>query len=169
MPIDSSTLISITSTIDPTLIRDIDINSDEFRSFMVSLIENINSISLAVNDKDVGIYSEGEILSGQKFFPVSTNKVDRATRRKVIDFGALPNTTTKSVAHGLDITWGYIFTRIYAVASDTTGLTRLPIPYASATAADIIELWSDGTNINIKTGKDRTAFDTTYVVIEYLT
>lgn len=168
MPIDSSTLISITNTIDPALIRDIDINSSEFRNFMVSLIENINSISLAVNEKDIGIYSEYEIITGQKYFPVS-RKIERATKRKVIDFGALPNTTTKSVAHGLDTTWGYIFTRIYAVASDTTGLTRLPIPYASSTAADIIELWADGTNINIKTGKDQTAFDTTYVVIEYLT
>ena len=168
MPIDSSTLISITNTIDPELMRGINLNSEEFRKFMVSLIENVNSISLALNDKDIGVYSEYEILTGQKYFPIANNKIQRAGKRRVIDFGVLPNAATKSVPHGLDTTWGYIFTRVDAVASDTTGLTRLPIPYASSTAADIIELWSDATNINIKTGKDRTAFDTTYVVIEYL-
>ena len=165
---DSSTLIYLTNTLDTSLVRTMDVKSEEFKTFLVSLIENINLIITAVNDKDNAIYSEFETLSGQKYFPLEKN-IERATKRKVIDFGALPNSTTKTVAHGLDSTWGYIFTRIYCVASDTTGLTRLPIPYASSTSADIIELYVDSTNINIKTGKDRTSFDTTYVVIEYLT
>lgn len=165
--IDSSTLISITNSLDPSLLSGMDLNSSEFRKFMISLVENINSISVALSDKDVGIYSEFEILSGQKYFPLSGG-TQRATYRKVIDFGALPNTTTKTVAHGLDSAWAYKFTRIYCVSSDSTSKVYVPIPYASSTTADIIELWVDSTNINIKTGKDRTAFDTTYVVIEYL-
>ena len=164
---DSSTLIPISSVIDPSLLRDLDPQSPEFKRFMVSLVENVNSILLAVNAKDVGIYNNEETLTGQNYFDDDRNE-QRPVYRKVIDFGALPDTANKTVAHGLDAAWEYKFTRIYGVASDSTNKVYLPIPYATATAIDIIELYVDSTNINITTGKDRTSFDTTYVVIEYI-
>lgn len=164
---DSSTLIPISNIVDPSLLRDMDIKSDEFKRYMVSLVENVNSILLAVNAKDVGIYNNEETITGQNYFNDDKNE-QRPVYRKVIDFGALPNTAIKTVAHGLDAAWEYKFTRIYGVASDSTNKIYIPIPYSSSTAADIIELYVDSTNINITTGKDRTSFDTTYVVVEYL-
>ena len=167
MALDSSTFIPISNVLDTSLIKDMDPKSPEFKRFMVSLVDNVNSILLAVNSKDVGIYNDQETLSGQSYFNDDKNE-QRPVYRKVINFGALPNTANKQVAHGLDSTWEYKFTRIYGVASDSTNKIYLPIPYATATAADIIELYVDATNINITTGKDRTSFDTTYIVIEYL-
>ena len=164
---DSSTLIPISNIVDPALLRDMDIKSPEFKRYMVSLVENVNSILLAVNAKDVGIYNNEETLTGQNYFDDDKNE-QRPVYRKVVDFGALPNTANKAVAHGLDAAWEYKFTRIYGVTSDSTNKDYLPIPYATATAIDIIELYVDNTNINITTGKDRTSFDTTYVVLEYL-
>ena len=169
MALDDSTLIPISNTIDASLLEDMDVNSPEFKRFLVSLIENVDSLLLAVNAKDIGIYNDSETVTGQKFFDDNDDEnIQRPVYRKVINFGALPNTANKQVAHSLDSTWNYKFTRIYGVASDSTNQDYLPIPYATATAADIIELYVDNTYINITTGKDRTSFDTTYVVIEYI-
>ena len=60
------------------------------------------------------------------------------------------------------------FTRVYATASDTTGFNYIPVPYASSTAANNIELNVNGTNVNIITGSNRSNFNICYVVLEYL-
>lgn len=140
-----------------------------------NLYRNVNSIILAVNAKDTGIYELTEFINGQVFFsnPALTSltpqtPTQRQVFRKVINFGALPNTGTTSVAHGIAPDSTFTFTRIYGTASDTTGLTYIPLPYASSTAANNIEIHIDVTNVNIITGIDRTAFDTTYVILEYL-
>ena len=87
----------------------------------------------------------------------------------VINFGALPNAGTKSVPHNIPINGSYTFTRIYGAASDTTGLNYIPLPYASPTAANNIELNLDATNVNIITGSNRSNFNITYVIVEYIT
>lgn len=166
MALDSSTLIPISNVLDAEALRDLDPKSNEFKLFMVSLAENVNSLLLAVNSKDVGIYNNEETLTGQNYFDDDRNE-NRPIYRKVIDFGALPDTANKQVKHGLDTTWEYKFTRIYGVSSDSANKIYLPIPYATATAIDIIELYVDNTYVNITTGKNRASFDTTYVVLEY--
>jgi len=166
MALDSSTLIPISNVLDPEALKDLDPKSAEFKRFIVLLAENVNSILLAVNSKDVGIYNNEETLTGQNYFDNDRNE-KRPVYRKVIDFGALPSTANKQVAHGLDKTWEYKFTRIYGVSSDSANKTYLPIPYATATAIDVIELYVDDTYVNITTGKNRASFDTTYVVLEY--
>ena len=165
--LDSSTLIPVSNVIDTSIIKNMKTDSPEFKRFMISLVENVNSILLAVNAKDVGIYNDKETLTGQNFFSKEDDNIQRPVFRRVIDFGALPDTTNKQVAHELDSTWSYKFTRIYAVTSDSANKDYLPIPYATSTAIDIIELFVDDTYVNITTGKDRTSFDTTYCVIEY--
>jgi len=139
------------------------------------LYRNVNSIILAVNAKDTGIYELTEFVNGQCFFSnpsLSSTSAETPTPRqvfrKVINFGALPNTTSKSVAHSIAPDSNFTFTRIYATASDTSGISYLPIPYASGTTANIIELSVDGTNVVITTGSDRTAYTVCYVVLEYI-
>lgn len=85
----------------------------------------------------------------------------------VVDFGALPNTGTKSVPHNITVTGSTIWTRYYATAT-YPGSSGIPIPYASPTLANNIEINVDATNVNITTGSDRTAYTTTYVILEYL-
>ncbi len=134
----------------------------------------INQMSLALNTKDSGYYALTEFINGQVWFPdpaltssTSLAPTLRQVYRKVINTGTLANSGTTTTAHGLTITAGFSFTRIYGAATDPS-TTFIPLPYASPVLADNIELWVDAVNVNIKTGKDRTGFTTSYVIVEYI-
>lgn len=153
------------------------VNSDEFKELIVKLYQFINNISLSINIRDAGYYTLTEFINGQLFFPnpnlnsgTQQNPVYRQAFRKIINFGSLPNAGTKSVPHDLVFAQPttYSFTRIYAAASDQTGNNFIPIPYASSTLANNIELRVDNTNVIITTGSNRTNFTLCYVVLEYI-
>jgi len=163
--------IPTTSVFELDQLRDVDVKSDSFKELLVRLYQNVNNIALALNKKDSGYYVEEEFVNGQVFpAPTGTSNSQEGIQafRKVVKFGALPNTTTKTVAHGLTITDNFNFTRIYGAATKPTTKEYLPLPYASTTAANSIELWVDVTNINIKTALDYSAYTTTWIIIEYL-
>lgn len=156
-------------------LNDIEDIDPRLRELLVRLYQNLNNMALLLNIKDSGYYTQQEFVNSQLWFqnPVltstsSTNPSFRQVYRLVINFGALPNTATKSVAHNLRITPGYTFTRIYGAASDTTGFNYIPIPYASPVLANNIELRVDTTNVIITTGSNRSNFNITYVILEYL-
>jgi hypothetical protein len=115
-----------------------------------------------LNLKEIAIYDTAEFLNGQQWFDPTTPLKSRTAFRKVIDFGSLPNATTKSVAHG--ITNVTLFTRIYGAA--TNGSVYIPIPFASV-LAEPIEIYVDATDVSIAANIDRSGF-TAYVVLEYL-
>lgn len=170
--------VPTTNVWDVSEIYQTDVTSPQFKELLVRLYQNLNLISLSLNTRDAGFYVQEEFVCGQIYYPNPANSSTTGTKpagaefrqvfRKVIEFGALPNTATKSVAHGLTITTGYTFTRIYATASDTATPMFIPIPFASSTAADIISIDVDGTNVNITTASDKTAYTVTYVVLEYI-
>jgi len=139
-------------------------------NFLTQLYYALNSISLLLNIKDTGQYSPQEFTCGQQYvFNQNPNQVIR----KVIDFGALPNTAAKSVAHGIGTAGAggtikdYTFTRIYGASSDPTNRLFIPLPYASTTLANGVELSLSDTNVVVTTGIDRSAFTKTYIVIEW--
>lgn len=149
--------------------------SEPFKDILVRLYQNLNNMSLSLNARDTGYYDTQEFLNSQVFFPnpafnssTGTVATYRAVFRKVINFGALPNATSKSVAHGITCLKSTSFTRIYATATDPVALAYIPLPYASPVLARAIELSVDGTNVTITTGSDRTAFTICYVILEYL-
>lgn len=163
-----------TDIFDVSMIYGMDINSQEFKEFLVRLRQSINDIAMVLNMKDTGFYYLQEILNGQVYFSdpnlsstTATLPVPRSVFRKVIDFGTLPNATNKSVAHGLTITGGFSFTRIYGAATDPS-TAYIPLPYASTTLNQNIQVDVDGTNVTITTGIDRTGFTTAYIVLEYI-
>jgi len=156
-------------------LQQVDVKSPEFKELLVRLYQNVNNIALVLNIKDTGQYQLSEYVNGQVFFSnplvvagTGQPTEDRQVMRKVINFGALPNAGTKSVAHGITCTPRTTFTRIYGAASDTTGFNYIPLPYASPTLVNNIELNLDATNVNIITGSNRTNFNITYVIVEYL-
>lgn len=172
---DLGAFLPTTTIFDRPLIESLDVNSQEFKDFLIQLYQTTNNAAQAINEKDTGFYVDTEFVNGQMWFPnpnlsstTSQSPQLRQVFRKVINFGALPNATSKTAAHGIGPTSVFTFTRIYGTASDTTGLTYLPIPYAHATAANIIRIDVDATNVTITTGIDRTAYDTCYVVLEYI-
>lgn len=156
-------------------LHQIEVTSPEFKQLMVDLYQNINNIAISLNSRDSGYYPITQFINGQLFFPnpeytTSTNtQVLRQVFRQVVICGALPNATTKSVAHGIDINEAYTFTRIYGCATDPINLLYVPLPYASNTANDNIELSVDATNVVITTASDWTAYTITNVVLEWVT
>lgn len=167
--------VPTTNVWDVEQLQSVNVNSPEFKELLVRLYQNINLIALAVNKKDSAYYDVQEFVNGQSFFPdpllnsnSATTPSYRQVYRLVINFGVLPNTTAKAIAHNLTINPGYTFTRIYGAASDTTNKTYIPLPYASPTAANNIELSVDATNVTVTTGSNRSNYSTTYVVLEYM-
>jgi len=158
-------------------IEDININSPEFRDFLIRLRLMLNNHANTLNIKDTGIYDPQEFVNGQVWFPDPTlgsstaqKPVERQVYRTVVNFGALPNTATKTVAH--NITFPTISTltatRIYGASTDPVAQIQIPLPYSSPTLVNNIELYFNATNVVITTGANYSAYTTTYIVLEYI-
>ena len=88
--------------------------------------------------------------------------------RKVVDFGQLPNATTKSVAHNINNLDFIVNAWAVAKRIDNGDITYFPINQARAdTYENSIGLYLSQNNISIQTGIDRSNTNITYVVIEY--
>ena len=140
----------------------------------IALLNKINEIINILNLKVNGIYSTLEFDTGKLYFPSpNISSIDnqqvlpRNVYGRVVNFGALPSSTTKTVAHGININPELIFIDIYGCATNT-GVGGKKLPYASPVLNDNIEIWPDATYVNIKTAKDYSAYTVCYVVIEYI-
>lgn len=154
--------VESTDVFDIDLLESIDVTEPAFKELLVRLYQNINRIRLSLNLKDSAYYVENEFLNGQVFFQ------DQQAFRTLINFGALPASTTKSVAHGINVTNSFSFTRIYGCASNQIDMQYIPLPYASPTSVNNIQLDVDETNVTITTGIDYSAYTVTYVILEYI-
>lgn len=145
---------------------------DDWAEANLILTDYFRNLVDALNDKEIAQYNTVELVTGQKWFTPGDATKLRYVYRKIIDFGALPNAATKSVAHGITTTATTVFTRIYATATDPAASTTnsaIPIPYVDpAVLANGIEINVDATNVNIITAANYTAYTTTYVVLEYI-
>lgn len=171
--------VNTTSVWDTQQLYSTNVNSEEFKELIVRLYQNINNIVLALNIKDVGYYPVVEFLNGQLYFPnpsldpsTSQGSAYRQVFRTTVNFGTLPNATTTSVAHNIDIDPStpttYSFTRIYGAATKDDQTSFIPLPYSSGTLANNIELSVTNTDIVITTSIDYSAYTITYIVVEYL-
>lgn len=161
-----------TSQIFESYVPVFDTMPDDWEQGKVSMVEHLKKISNGVNAREIGFYLDEEVLSGKQFAPTGTlsgtSEQFRSGFRMVVDFGSLPNNTSKSVAHNIVVDVNFTLVEMYAAATDPIGLTALPIPYASNSAGDPISLSMDNTNVIITTGKDRRNYTRCFVVIEYL-
>ncbi len=172
----NSVYVETTSVYDTNEIQNLTA-TQEMKDLLVRLYQNLNLMANALNQKETGYYDNSqEFVISSTFFPPpldsSTTALPPAPRpiyRTTVNFGALPNAGAKSVAHNIAPTVGFTITKLNGYASDTTGLTYLPIPYANVAAlANQIQLDMDVTNVTITTGSNRTNYNVCYVVIEYV-
>jgi hypothetical protein len=116
-----------------------------------------------------GIYVDGEELynpnNSEKY---STSEIKIGTwidgktlYRKVVNIGALPNSSTKQVAHNISNMGSVVSLR-----GMVTDGRFFPIPYCATTNAYAISLFADKTNITVITGSDRSSV-TGFAIIEY--
>lgn len=140
---------------------------DDKNEMKIKLYQYLNNMAITINDKDSGIYQLEEFITCKKYFPNPTllptdpNFTEmRSSLRLMIDFGALPNTATKSVAHGIAVSNQYTWVGIKATATNTTALTGIPVPNSWITI--------DATNVNITTPGDYSGYNICLVELEYL-
>lgn len=125
-----------------------------------------------INSKEIAQYELSELETGQQWFSTEgtpSAKKTRSTFRKVINFGALPNSTTKTAGHNIAVTNKTIFTKIYGVANNPN-VKMIPLPYINTgTPGDSVEIWVDPTYVNVKTTTaNYVAFTNVYIVLEYI-
>lgn len=103
------------------------------------------------------VYFTGEERIGRWFD-------NRTLYRKIINCGALPNTTTKKVAHGITNLRRVVHLNGYAYRPSSN--TTMCIPYVGDVASSV-RLALTGANIELTTGIDRSIFTETFVTLEY--
>lgn len=161
--------VPTTNVWDPQIIYNSNLQP-ELKEILVRMYQNLNLMSNVLNVKSTGQFpNDFATVTGKQWFPnptlnsnSGTTPTQRPVFRSVYNF-ALPTGTT-AVAHGLPITAAWTFTAIYGVASDTSGFNYYPI---SAGSSATIEIYLDGTNINIDNGTS-VNFAVCYVVVEYI-
>lgn len=103
---------------------------------------------------------------------VATNKLwidGKTIYRKVISFGALPNATTKNVAHG--ITNLDHFTSMETISWNSSKTTR-KIDFvnawtSTATGNESTSISADATNVSAYASANRSVYTTSYFILEY--
>ena len=83
--------------------------------------------------------------------------------KKTVDTGALPNSTSKQISHGvsnLDIV-------VSLSGSAKGGTTQITLPYVDTTANASVGAYVSGDYIRIFTSSDRSDFTTSYVTLYY--
>jgi len=102
-------------------------------------------------------YSASEVDTGSKWTGGET------IYRKTVAFGALPNATTKSVAHSIT----GLLTVIKFEAMSDNATNQIPLPWTEASGPGHAQILFNDTNIVIDTSDDRTAYTVTPVTIYY--
>lgn len=144
------------------------LEGEDQKQLAVRLYQTINSIILALNQKDTGQYITQEFVTGQLY----TNPNDPSLLRQRNGYrewyiiGAIGAGIT-TFPHGLTIGTTWEFVRIRGTASNTTTGNYYPLPFASAAGLTNIELRVNNTDIII-TNNSGVTFTKCNVVLEYL-
>lgn len=172
----SGSFSNVNNQLDIESINNLDVTSDEFKRFLVSLSNAIDDISTQTNIRDIGYYITEISLCGQQFFPnlaLSSNTQQaptfRSVYRQVVDFGALPNNGTKVVAHNITlIDANTIFTRIYGTATNQATFVGIPVPNSNPITMETTSIEITATDVEITTDWDGTPFNQCFVIIEFI-
>lgn len=153
--------------------RKLDVRSPEFKELLIRLYQNINLMALSLNDKTTGLYPLQQFINGKQYFPnpnSSNQSQFRPSNSLLINFGALPNAASKSVAHGITVNSGTTWTHISAYATNPSTGAGYPIPNTAQSTTGIASAIDvSSTNVTITTSGNLSAFTTTFVFLEWLT
>ena len=155
-----------TPTFDVSRLYQVDVDSDEFKELIVQLAQQVNNVSLSLNNKVSGFYLQEEFVNGNLFFPmVSNSQLDlRPNYTKLIYLTNLPAGIT-TTAHSITVDANTSFTAIYGVANDTIGFNYYPFGWSNG--ANYLNVRADNTNVIIDNNTGIT-FNKIYVILKYL-
>ena len=136
-------------------------NSDTVQPPSVCLTFIIKALKVSdkYSDTPKDIYSTDEVVTDKVW-------MGKPVYRKVVDCGALPDTTGKLVAHNIsNISF---ITNIKGIGKQTNGdYLILPYLFYQNNSNISISIYANNTNIGIQTYSDRTDVTETYVILEY--
>ena len=103
--------------------------SEDPKDMRYDLNDQYQGIASAVNNKIGGLYVPQEKINSEQYFNPDDVQKFKQVYRMLVDFGALPNAGTKSVAHSI-AGWNsaYRLTAAWGAATDPIALEALPIP-----------------------------------------
>jgi hypothetical protein len=123
--------------------------------FIVKMTQYLRDIAKELRYKQTIIQTIEEQIIGEE--------AGRTIFGKTIDFGALPNTGTKCIPHGITITDSFRWRKIYAIAQKKDG-TAIGINIAK----NFVNAFVTPTNICIETSSNRSDFIYTTIFLEYI-
>lgn len=136
--------------------------SEDPKDMRYEINDLYQTIVSSLNNKIGGLYVPQEKLNSEQYFKINNTQTFRNVYRMVVDFGALPNTSSKSVLHNIP-GWNNNFrlTSSFGAATDPQTLQALPIPNLGI----LVEI--NSTSVTITTITNRSNFTESTVVIEY--
>jgi hypothetical protein len=105
-----------------------------------------------------GNYSTSEVNTGFTWID------GKPIYKKTVSFGALPNNTTKNVAHS--ISGATAFVALAGVS--TNGTLWLDLSHGAPVLTNNLELYVSTTNITVASGSNFSSFSTTYITLFYI-
>lgn len=136
--------------------------SEDPKLLRYDLTDAYQGIASAVNNKTGGLFVPQEKINSEQYYDPNNPQRFLSVYRMVVDFGALPNSTTKSVAHNIqDWNSSFRLTSAYGASTDTSNLQALPIPNNG------IELKINSTYVTITTTSNLSSYTETNIVVEY--
>ena len=131
----------------------------EFRTMVNDIYQKIAN---AVNSKTGGLYVPLEKGTSELYYTADNPQQNQPSYRMVVNFGALPNTSSKSVNHNIT-GWNasYRLRKAYGASTDPVGVKGIAIPN------DGILLEMDQNNVIITTSSNLTAYTETDITLEY--
>ena len=131
----------------------------------VTSVDPGEGVSLAANHF-IAVYGEDQDSYSTNEMETNAKWIDGKTiYKKTVNFGALPNATSKQVAHG--ITNLYRVIEIVGWAYRSGDGTSFPLPATSASATGAITVTATATDINVSTGTDRSNIAESYITLYY--
>jgi len=134
----------------------------------INILGNVGSylarISCRMTSKYVNVYDTDKVHSLSE---INTGRIwidGKPIYRKVIDFGLLPNTASKNVAHGI-VTLDKVI-NLYGISDN--GTYQIPIPHTNTAGLNFsYSTFVDQTNVNITTGGATHTAYYAYITLEY--
>ena len=124
-----------------------------------SVLADNNYIGVYGGDPIIMDYSITEVNTGAKWINGS------AIYKKTVNTGALPNATTKNVAHNIGSLSRVLKMDGYAY-NTTSGVSQF-LPMVAAAIDDQVRVVVDSTNISLACTHDRSSYDESYVTLYY--
>lgn len=133
-------------------------------------ISEINPDGNVYNIKDATARNTITLIQSQFGYSTTEKKTNetwidsKPIYRKVVNFGTLPNTTTKSVSHG--ITNYAKMVSIKGIAINQGAGNTIPLPYV-VTNGEICQLYVKNENVIVVSNSDYSEYTQAYVILEY--